>query len=98
MIMKNGKATLVTVIIAVMLLVILVGLNRLWSPGFTGITAALGVYGFAHATLDFKRWLVKERGDEEEMSLPVFGEPVSPLSEPVVEPSVDAILDEYHVK
>lgn len=62
--MKNGKATFVTMMIAVTLLVIDVGLNRIWSPGFLGITVAPAAYGFIRCSFDFRHWLTKERDNE----------------------------------
>ena len=74
--MKNGKATFVTLMIADMLLVIDVGLNRLWSPGFLGITGALAAYGFIRGSFDFRHWLTKERDTGEDIAPPSITPPL----------------------
>lgn len=107
--MKNGKATFVTLIIAAMLLVIDVGLNKLWNPGFLAITGALAAYGFLHGAFDFRRWLVKERDADASMMPPSITPPLPERMKPEdckwfeglandtedSETTVDSIMAEY---
>lgn len=76
MTMKNGKATFVTLIIALMLLVINLGMNKLWNPGFIGLTGALAAYGFIRGSFDFRHWLTKERDSAANMSPPSITPPL----------------------
>lgn len=58
--MKNSKSTLVTVIIAVMLVVIDAGLYLIYKPGFMILSGVLAAYGYFRGAADFRRWLCKE--------------------------------------
>ena len=67
--MRNGKATFVTLLMAVMLIVIEVGLYTIWNTGFLIIAGILAVYGFIHGAFDFRSWL---RNEPDPAILPVF--------------------------
>ena len=84
--MKNAKATFVTLLIALMLLVIIICLAKLWTPGFEIITGLLALYGLSRGALDFRRWLVKERKTRDDSVPPVFGEPAPKVNPFTVEP------------
>lgn len=59
--MSKGKSVFVTMLVALMLAAILVGLYKLESiKAFMLIAGLLGGYGFVSASFSFCRWLRKE--------------------------------------
>lgn len=98
MIMKNGKATFVTLIIALMLLVINLGMNKLWNPGFIGLTGALAAYGFIRGSIDFRHWLTKERDMEADITPPSVTPPLPASREwfdEIAHEDIETIMKEY---
>lgn len=58
--MNKKKSAFVTTIIFVMLVLIDLGLFRLYFTGFVILTGLLALYGFIRSFMDFKGWLVQE--------------------------------------
>ena len=58
--MNKKKSALVTVLIYIMLVLIDLGLFRLYFTGFVILTGLLALYGFIRSFMDFKGWLVQE--------------------------------------
>ena len=58
--MNKGKTVFVTVLIAVMLVLIDIGLYILSKTGFVVLTGSLALYGYLRGAGDFRRWLAKE--------------------------------------
>ena len=55
--MNKSKSVAVTVLFAVMLALIDMGLLKLWMPGFGIITGTLALYGFWKTAQGFSSWL-----------------------------------------
>ena len=58
--MNKKKSAFVTTIIFVMLVLIDLGLFRLYFTGFVILTGLLALYGFIRSLMDFTGWLVQE--------------------------------------
>lgn len=94
--MKKIKATLVTILIAVMLVIIDLGLFKLLPGGFFGLTGIFAAYGFSRAIVDFWSWLSSDTKELTQDLPPVFGEPAD---ETAAEPEAfdadfDTIMEE----
>lgn len=80
------KITLVTGLVAVMLITICVGLYRLYMPGFYVVGAVLALYGFISAARDFRHWLVKDAPESAELPPVGFGAHENNKAEQAQEP------------
>lgn len=85
--MNKKKASTVTVIFAVMLAAIDIGLYKLYPIGFAILTGILALFGFWELAQVFSSWLTEK--EEEPLSLPeMTGEPIG------VSPEFSATFDE----
>ena len=66
--MNKAKSTLVTVLLAVMLAVIDIGLYILYTPGFYVLTGIFALYGYSHSAADFRGWLCQNDDTREDMT------------------------------
>ena len=67
--MPKKKATLVTIIFAIMLVALDAFMLKLWIPGFGIVTGALALYGFLKFSQAFSSWL---RDNEKPLELPIY--------------------------
>jgi len=74
--MSRKKAIIVTLVIAAMLAVILVGAHRIEPKAFTVLLSALACYGFLRGSGDVCRWMqAKEKPVETVKAEPVDDDP-----------------------
>lgn len=102
--MKKTKATVATMIIAILVAAITACLYFLLKPGFVAVAGILGVYGFFSGASDFKRWLHRE-DDTPLIPAEVTAQPETVIGEldwekePTVNSEfLEAVLDEYRNK
>lgn len=81
--MNKKKSLFVVVLMAVMLLAIDAGLYLLWKPGFAFLTGAFALYGFLSGAVDFRGWLIAEKGNLEPYNAPATHTRKRPAAEPV---------------
>ena len=68
--MSKGKATFVTITIAIMLFVIALCLYVIWKPGFFIIFGVFAVFGYFDGFCDFMSWLAGSNKKAEDPTPP----------------------------
>ena len=68
--MNKSKSLIVTILFAVMLAAIDMGLLKIWIPGFGIITGALALFGFWKLAEVFAGWLQGDGDDIDPLELP----------------------------